>query len=672
MTEASTITVEARDRGIAVVNLGNGNVSIVIDDGASETVLAYARELDITEAALRRFFVSLGDAPLQMAELESRLGAWVARYRRIEADLHAFSPDDTVLEADRTAVLAAMAAGNLDAAAESLARARAHWQARTGALRERADEATLIELELTLGAAEVAMASFRYPEAMDHFADAAGLLPRRQTKPLARALRAWGIAEAEFGHFAEAHAHLTDAAGLDPEASPLAWTAELSLAQAARELGRHGEAETRLRTLAGDRPAGSTERLGAEIELAATLREIGAFDHARAVIADALAEPVTTAGTESARIRLLREDARLLDELGRVEAAQAQMAAASRLAEATLAPAHPLARRLALDHAGLLRRAGRLAEAETAYRHIEERLDAELGPDHPELVTILDHLGTLALDQGHFEVAHARLSRGKALAERTIAKTGHHADHAQTLNNLGRAELGLGRPDAALELFDDADFILRKVLGAGHKDRATVIANRAQAQFARNRMAEALADAETALQLRVAALGPRHPDVAESLATLGAFCHQLEQPDRARDYLARARDIYEGLLPSQAAALARTLFNEASLALDQGRPAAAAGLAARARDLAVPSLGPCHPFIVQIEETQGVSEALAGDRAAARTTLARAYATATTLWPEEHPIPSRLAAWQARLAAGTNRSCSAASNARGPCPETNQ
>lgn len=672
MTEAATITVEARDRGIAVVNLGNGNVRIVIDDGSSEALLAYARELDITEAALRRFFVSLGDAPLQMAELESRLAAWVARYRRIEADLHAFSPDDTVLEADRAAALAAMAAGDLDGAGESLARARAHWQARTGALRGRADEATLIELELALGVAEVAMASFRYPEAMERFADAAGLLPRRQAKPLARALRAWGMAEAEFGRFAEAHAHLIEAAALDPEASPLARTAELSLAQAARELGRHGEAETRLRALARDVQSGSAERLAAEIELAATLRETGAFERARAVVTDALDEPTATAGAASARIRLLREDARLLDELGEVDRALAQMTAASCIAEATLAPAHPLARRVALDHAGLLRRAGRLAEAEMAYARLEEQGAAALGPDHPELVTILDHLGTLALDQGHFAVAHAQLARGKALAERTIATSGHHADHAQTLNNLGRAELGLGRPDAALELFDDADFILRKALGAGHKDRATVIANRAQAQFARDSMAEALADAETALQLREAALGPRHPDVAESLATLGAFCHQLEQPDRAQDYLARARVIYEALLPSQAPALARTLFNEASLALDQGHPAAAAGMAARAREFAATSLGSCHPFIVQIEETQGVSEALAGDPAAARTTLARAYATATTLWPEEHSIPSRIAAWQARLAAATTAPLSADPNARGNSAEAHQ
>ena len=672
MTALQTVSAIARDRGIAVVNLGDGNVRIVIDDDSSEALLAYARELDITEAALCRFFVSLGEAPLQMAELESRLAAWVARYRRIEADLRAFSPEDTVLEADRAAALAAMASGNLDAAAESLARARAHWQARTGTLRERADEATLIELELALGVAEVAMASFRYPEAMERFADAAGLLPRRQAMPLARALRAWGIAEAEFGRFAEAHAHLAEAAALDPEASPLARTAELSLAQAARELGRHSEAETRLRALALDLPAGSAERLSAEIELAATLRETGAFERARAVLADALDEPTTTAGAGSARIRLLREDARLLDEFGEVDRALAQMTAASCIAEATLAPAHPLARRVALDHAGLLRRAGRLAEAETAYARLEEQGAAALGPDHPELVTILDHLGTLALDQGRPDVAHDRLGRGKALAERTIARTGHHADHAQTLNNLGRTELALGRPEVALELFNDADFIFRKALGAGHKDRATVIANRAQAHFAQSRMEPALEDAETALQMREAALGPRHPDVAESLATLGALCHQLEQYERAQSYLARARDIYEGLLPSQAPALARTLFNEASLALDQGRPAAAAGIAARARDLAVSSLGPCHPFIVQIEETQGVSEALAGDRAAARTTLARAYATATTLWPEDHPIPSRLAAWQARVATGTNSPFSADSNARGPCAETHQ
>lgn len=156
--------------------------------------------------------------------------------------------------------------------------------------------------------------------------------------------------------------------------------------------------------------------------------------------------------------------------------------------------------------------------------------------------------------------------------------------------------------------------------------------------------------------MREAALGPRHPDVAESLATLGAFCHHLEQHDRARSYLARARDIYEDHLPSLAPALAQTLFNEANLVLDQGRPAAAAGVAARARDLAVSSLGPCHPFVVQIEETLGVSQAFAGDRTAARKTLANAFATATTIWPEEHPIPSRLAAWRARLATSADAS----------------
>ena len=246
------------------------------------------------------------------------------------------------------------------------------------------------------------------------------------------------------------------------------------------------------------------------------------------------------------RIRLQREVARLYDDLGDPARGLEEMEQAWQQAQATLTPTHPLARRVALI-AGLLWRSGQLSAAEECYRKLGEAVEKDFSPDHPELVTVLDHRGTLYMEQGRFFEAVEVLQLGCAIAKRRMPRD--HPDRAQVLNNLGRALLNLGEFEEASEHFEDAEAIFRLAFGRGHKDRATAIANRAVALFKLGRLDDAVGQAKKALSLRELALGSSHPDVAESLATLGALHHQRDEFDVAERLLARGQQIYKSIAP---------------------------------------------------------------------------------------------------------------------------
>jgi tetratricopeptide (TPR) repeat protein len=296
----------------------------------------------------------------------------------------------------------------------------------------------------------------------------------------------------------------------------------------------------------------------------------------------------------------------------------------------------------------LLRRSGRLEEAEALYREVETAIGTEFGPKHPELVTVLDHLGTFYMERARFAEAAEVLKRGYVLAEERLTRD--HPDRAQVLNNLGRAMLNLGEFEAAWESFGEAAKILDWKFGKGHKDYATVRANGAVALFSMGRLDEAIGQCTEALHLREAALGLSHPDVAESLATLGALHHQRDELDHAEKLLARAQRIYEMIAPGHSAAFSQLLFNQASLYLDSMEPVLAAKSTEQALSLALPIFGEDHPTIVQFLETLGVAQALSGDRETSQQTLARAAATAESIWDERHSVAQRIRALEVQVA----------------------
>jgi len=106
---------------------------------------------------------------------------------------------------------------------------------------------------------------------------------------------------------------------------------------------------------------------------------------------------------------------------------------------------------------------------------------------------------------------------------------------------------------------------------------------------------EAVAPAERALALREKALGPNHPDVAESLNNLAALYRAQGAYAKAEPLYARALEIREKALGPHHPDVAESLNNLAALYRAQGAYAQAEPLLTRALDIAEKVLGPNDP-----------------------------------------------------------------------------
>jgi tetratricopeptide (TPR) repeat protein len=202
--------------------------------------------------------------------------------------------------------------------------------------------------------------------------------------------------------------------------------------------------------------------------------------------------------------------------------------------------------------------------------------EAELGPDHPDLVPSLRNLG-IVVSWSRREDAYRPLERALAICESTFGR--EHPATARALGDL--AWWAMGPPK-----FEESGSLL-----------------------------------ERALAIQQDVLGPDHPRIATTLRRLGAR-FVWSDPSRARAFFRRALAMRERVLPADHPEIARSLK---SLAIHQ-RPAVALPLLERALGIQERSLGPDHPSVAWTLSDIGVAAMVEGDYALAERTLERALA----------------------------------------------
>jgi tetratricopeptide (TPR) repeat protein len=116
---------------------------------------------------------------------------------------------------------------------------------------------------------------------------------------------------------------------------------------------------------------------------------------------------------------------------------------------------------------------------------------------------------------------------------------------------------------------------------------------------ARGRYAKADSLCQRVLALREKALGPEHPDVAESLNNLAVLYHAQGQYAKAEPLLERALAIWENALGPEHPDVTRSLNNLAQLLQATNRLAEAEPLMRRALAIDEQSHGPAHPDIAR-------------------------------------------------------------------------
>lgn len=169
-----------------------------------------------------------------------------------------------------------------------------------------------------------------------------------------------------------------------------------------------------------------------------------------------------------------------------------------------------------------------------------------LGPDHPDVASVLGSMGHFKAVQGLFDQAEPLLVRALAIYEKVLVP--NHPSIATTLNNLAEVCRENGEYARAEPLYARAAAIRQKNFGPDHPLVATDLNNLAMLYTKLCRRAEAEPLLQRALAINEKVFGPDHSRVAKALNNVGTNYLAQGQYDRAEPLLVRALQIKQSTL----------------------------------------------------------------------------------------------------------------------------
>lgn len=172
-------------------------------------------------------------------------------------------------------------------------------------------------------------------------------------------------------------------------------------------------------------------------------------------------------------------------------------------------------------------------------------------------------------------------------------------DKARQLNQQVEQLYREGRYHQAVVLAEQSLAIRENALGPAHPDVAESLNNLAALYATQVAYARAEPLYRRALAIRQKALGPDHRDVAETLNNLATFYYDQGAYAKAEPLYLRALQIYDGMHLPDEPSIARTSSNLAQIYRDQGAYVKAESLLLRALEIRERSLGPGDPAVAQ-------------------------------------------------------------------------
>jgi tetratricopeptide (TPR) repeat protein len=173
--------------------------------------------------------------------------------------------------------------------------------------------------------------------------------------------------------------------------------------------------------------------------------------------------------------------------------------------------AHDLASLIKLG--GLKLEIGDDAAATEFFRKALEMGDRTLGPDHPDLILLLNDLTRLYLKQSAHAAAEPLLLR---LLDMKRSKGEDHPEVATVLASLAAVRQALGRHESSEQLCRRVLDIRERTLAPNHFAIATALEHLGDVCAARGNIAEALTALQRALTIRERTLGSSHPSLRTS------------------------------------------------------------------------------------------------------------------------------------------------------------
>ena len=154
--------------------------------------------------------------------------------------------------------------------------------------------------------------------------------------------------------------------------------------------------------------------------------------------------------------------------------------------------------------------------------------------------------GILFYEHGEYDKAIEAYQQALAICRKVLGE--EHPETATSYNNLGLVYYSKGEYDLALEYCQKALAICRKALGEEHPSTATSYNNLGAVYYSKSKYPKAIEYYEKALAIYRKVLGEEHPETATSYNSLGLVYHSKGEYDLALEYHQKALAIYRKAL----------------------------------------------------------------------------------------------------------------------------
>lgn len=303
--------------------------------------------------------------------------------------------------------------------------------------------------------------------------------------------------------------------------------------------------------------------------------------------------------------------------------------------EAQLGPEHPDVVQSLDNLAGVLQDMGEYTAARPLFERVLAICEAQPGLDHLEISQSLSNLAGLLRDMGEYAQARPLLERALAICEKQRGPRDPLV--ALSLNNLSGVLRDLGEYAAARPLLERALAICESQKDPEPRDIAQSLNNLAGLLRAMGFYAEAKSLLERALAICEKHPGPGHLDVATSLNNLASFLQATGAYAQAKPLYERALAIREKQLGPENRDVATSLENLGCLLQDMGTYAEAKPLMERAHSIFEKQLGPEHRDVATSLNNLALLLRDMGASAEARPLMERALAISEKQLGPEHP-----------------------------------
>lgn len=269
------------------------------------------------------------------------------------------------------------------------------------------------------------------------------------------------------------------------------------------------------------------------------------------------------------KARLLQVVADTLRKLGLLDRALVPQQEALEIRRLVLGPEHPDTL-TSISHMGLLFDAlGKPFEAEGFIREALEKQRRVLGEGHPDTLLSLNKLGLLLKHQGKFAEAETYLLSTADGFRRTLGE--EHPKTLTAINNVGLLFDSLGRLDDAEGYYREALEGRRQVLGEDHPDTLNSLTNVGAVLLDRGKPDLAEPYWREALEGRRRVLGDHHLSTLNSILNMGGLMREIGRLDEAETLWREALEGCRRVLGEDHPRSINALNNMGFLLHDQGR-----------------------------------------------------------------------------------------------------